>query len=233
MEQEIADTLQLLGSGSTKVRHRILTSVRFHRENRYFFSERTFRFPLVVGRSEYRPGDGYGLPGDLVEIIGDTIWLIQATNPDQRVPVARVGREDMDWDRALEVNTTGEPSLWDWWENALRLSPAPADAQDLTGPYVRDLGVPLKRYNTTTSQWEFLTPDGGATLSGDFSNHWFDQLGGYEMVKQRALHLIYKEILQNEEMANSHLVSWLEEKGRLEDETEGKSSPMEIVPTLW
>lgn len=234
MEREIAETLQLLASSSAtqKVRHRILSSIRFHREKRYFFSERTFTFVLAAGRWEYRPGDGHGLPGDLVEIIGNVLWLTPEGS-DQRTPLDRLDRQEMDWRRGFDASSIGEPSEWDWFEGALRLTPIPDAADTISGPYVRDLGVPQKKWNAATSAWEFFTPNGAATLTGDFTNHWFDPLGGYELIKERALSLVYKDVLQDEGMANQHMTTWLEEKGRLEDETEGKSSPMSIPPALW
>lgn len=234
MEQDIAETLQLLASSSldNKIRHRVLSAVRFHREKRYFFSERTFKFNLTVGKYDYRPGDGWGLPADLVEVIGDTIWLIPVASLEQRWPLERVGREQMDYDRASEVSNTGDPSLWDWYGGALRLSPTPDEAHGLEGAYVRDLGVPIKKYDTATSTWSFFAPDGSTALGDDFTNHWFDPLGGYELVKQRALSLMYGEVLHNSTKSQEHMTTWLEEKARLEDETEQKTAPAAIVPAL-
>lgn len=230
MEQECYETLHSLVS-TTKIRHRILSSVRFHREKRYYFSERTFRFTLERGRHEYRPGDGHGLPDDLVEILGSTLYLTPSGST-QSTPIYRLDRDGMERDRYLEGTTLGEPEAWDWWTNALRLSPVPDDSGDtLEGPYVRDLGVPQKKYEA--SAWVFKTPDGAATLNGDFTNHWFDPQGGYELVKHRALYLCNMEILKDPASAQDHMTTWLEEKARLEDETEGKSGPEEIPPALW
>lgn len=234
MEQEIFETLHSLVQ-KTKIRHRILTSIRFHREKKYFFSERTFQFELTKGRAEYRPGDGHGLPGDLVEILGSTLWWTPSGS-SQAEPIYRVDRDSMEWERAFEANTQGEPEVWDWWDMALRLSPIPDDTGDtLEGPYVRDLGVPIKKYDTTSSTWNFFTPDGATTLAGTFGegNHWFDELGGYHLIKYRALYLCFQEVLNDPERAQESLGTWLEERQRLEDETEGKSGPQEIPPSLW
>lgn len=234
MEQEIYETLHALVS-KTKIRHRVLTACRFHREKRYFFSERTFKFNLTQGRYEYRPGDGFGLPDDLVEILGSTLWWTPSGGT-QAEPVYRLDRDSMDWERAIESTSQGEPEDWDWWNGALRLSPIPNDSGDtIEGPYVRDLGVPVKKYNTGTSAWEFYTPDGAATLDGSFGegNHWFDEKGGYHLVKYRALYLCFQEILNDPERAQESLGTWLEERSRLEDETEGKSGPEAIPPSLF
>lgn len=231
MEQEVSEILQSLVT-KTKIRHRVLTSCRFHKEKRYFFSERTFSFKLTRGRESYRPGDGFGLPGDLVEILGETLYL----TPDgstQAYPIERLDRETMEWDRVLESGSLGEPDVWDWWEGGLRLSPAPDGAHLLEGPYVRDLGVPRKKY--TNGAWSFFTPDGATTLTDDFGegNHWFDELGGYHLIKYRAAYLCYQEILKDAEQAQNMLTTWLEERQRLEDETEGKSGPDHIPPSLF
>ena len=234
MEQEIYETLQSLVS-KTKIRHRILSAARFHREKRYFFSERTFTFKLTRGRSTYRPGDGYGLPEDLVEILGETLYFTPEVSK-QPYPIERLDRETMDWDRAVEAGTLGEPDVWDWWEGGLRLSPTPDNSADtIEGPYVRDLGVPRKKYDTTAGSWSFWTPDGATTLEDDFGegNHWFDLLGGFEVVKHRALYLCFSEILKDPENAQQHMMSWIEEKSRLEDETEGKSGPDHIPASLF
>jgi hypothetical protein len=231
MEQDIYETVQNLVS-TTKIRHRILSAIRFHHEKHYFFTERTFRFPLTSGRWEYRPDDGFGLPGDLVEILGSFLWLtpVNSTVP---VPVERLGRSSMDWDRAAEATAGGEPAAWDWFEGALRLSPTPNDADVLEGPYVRDIGVPQKKYDTAAGTWGFFTPDGTKTLNEDYTSHWFDSRGGYGLIKHRALYLIYNELLRDMEQAQAEQLAWLEEKGRLEDESEGKAGPLEIVPAFW
>lgn len=235
MEREIYEDLHSLAS-TTKIRHRILWAIRFHREKQYFFSERNFKFTLTDGRAEYRPGDGYGLPADLVEIIGSILWWSPGGDPDYKEPVRRVGRDTWEWDVAVEAGYRGEPELWNWFDNALRLSPTPNDSTDvLEGPYVRDLGVPVKKYNTSTSSWEFYTPDGNATLSGDFGegNHWFDQLGGYHLIKCKATERCFRQILQDTPSADEYLTMWLEEKARLEDETEGKTGPDQIEPQFF
>jgi hypothetical protein len=228
MEQDIYETLHSLVS-TTKIRHRILSAIRFHREKHYLFSERKFEFALTPNRSDYRPGDGYGLPGDLVEILGDTLWYRpEGSSQPQSIP--RFTREGMEWERAMEAGSTGEPEVWDWFAQALRLSPTPDDPDTIYGFYVRDIGVPQKSYASGT--WTFKTPDGAETLADDYTSHWFDLLGGYGLIKHRALYLCYTELLQDPANAQAEQVTWLEERQRLEDETEGHAPTM-IEPRMW
>lgn len=229
MEQDLYERLHRLVD-KTKIRHRILTSMRFHRGDQLYFSERTFSFRVTPGVSSYRAG--HGPPHDVVEILGDTLWYQRGE--ETAYELKRVDRSRMESQRSYDRTNTGTPSVWSWWQETLTLSPSPQESGTLTAHYIRDVGVPVKRWEN--GAWTFRTPDETADLSdswGEGLSHWLDPKGGYEMVALRALHLVHSEVTRDEGAANAALQNWLEEKRRLEHETEGKTGLDHIMPRLW
>lgn len=228
MERMILDDTHSLVS-STVVRLKIIKSIKHHKSQRLWFGEKTFRFNLTANRASYAPGDGFGLPDDLMEIVGDRIWVTEGGDANQRQPIDRIDTDLMEHERALDT-TADQPFVWDFHDGALRLQPVPSSAADvLDGRYVSDIGVPRGFYNG--SAWVFETPDGQATLSGTYTSDWFR--AGAEPVRHYAVYLLAAENLRDDSLKQTAQILWAEALAALRDESERKTAPSMIRPRIW
>lgn len=214
VRQILEDTHLLVAED--KIKRKICDSIRFHAQNRYWWSDRYFQFALTADRATYAPGDGFGLPGDLQEIVGDRMKVWAGGQESQSQPVCYLTPEEFDSRREWDT-TTGTPEGWTFYGNRLKLIPTPDSSLDvLTAPYVVNVGVPTYRWNGAS--YDFLTPD-GKTLTDDFTNDWFQFETAEQLIRFRAISELQKTLGGDWQTA---LGSWLEAKSRLEDESEGK-----------
>lgn len=198
----------------------IIDAIDFHRARRLWWSERTFRFKLTAGRDGYAPGDGFGLPADLIEIVGERIWISLDGDLTQRVPISRIPTDHMEEERAFAYSP-GEPYSWDFWEGQLRVTPSPDSSLHIVdGRYVRNIGVPQVEWKANA--WVFKTPDGSQPLDTDYTSDWFQD--GRRLIRPYATYLIYSEILADEAAGNRALTRWLEGKAAIEEENEGRTA---------
>lgn len=208
------------------VRRKALSSMRFHRDKRFWFTDRTHRFGLTAGRSEYRPGDGYGLPVDLVEIAGQIIWILRSGSDDQREECVRVPTSVAEWARVDWGNNRGTPEEWDYRTGALRLHPAPENADDVCEiRYLTNLGIP--KAVRENSAWAYYGPNGEPLTTAEvdaWSNDWLTCEAGEAAVRARTMYTVQKEYLRDMEGAADMLGVWLEMVGQLEAETESKTT---------
>lgn len=234
--EELKADLHLLADDTT-INRAICKAMRFARDTRRYFSERTFSFPLTQGISTYTPGNGP--PADMVEIVGPSLYLLVGGSEDDRREVIRITSREYD---AAKVGGTSQsqPDRFDFWAKQLRLYPIPVSSTDvLTGRYVRDLGVPEVRYETSgaTTGFKFYAPDGVRQLStaelDAFSSDWLDFQGAYQQTRTRAAYVLAKEVLRDADLANDYLAQWLEAVGALDVETEQRTGgATEIAPCI-
>lgn len=215
--RQILDDLHVLVD-QDRVWRALINSMRFHHSNRLWFSERFFQFALTADRAGYAPGDGFGLPGDLVEIVGNRMKLWYGGDENQSQPMHWLSNEEFD-ERRESDSTSGTPECWTYDGRRLKLVPTPNSSTDvITAPYVTNISVP--RFRWTGSAYEFLDP-GGATLTDAFTNDWLQTQAGEELIRFRAMSDLQKHLGGDWQ---TPLGSWLEAKSRLEDETESKRS---------
>jgi len=139
MREELKSDLHLLADDTT-ISRAICKAARFSRDQRRYFSERTFAFTLTQGTAVYTPGNGP--PADLVEIVGPLLYLLVNGSSDDKRQVYRVTSREYDA-RTVGGTSQSQPDIFDYWAKQLRLYPTPISSTDvLTGRYVRDLGVP-------------------------------------------------------------------------------------------
>lgn len=215
------------------ITRKLIEAIRFHRGKNLWFSERTFSFRLRGGVEQYAPGDGNGLPSDLVEIVGRYLWVTEG-NPEietYRLPVQRIAPEEMEGHRSRTIGRS-EPQVWDFFANRLRLWPVPDDDLDvLSGRYVSDIGVPLALY--TGGAWVFKTPNGSRTLSDGYTSDWFDPNGAEPAIRRYGMYLVYKDVLQDSARAQEALLGWSEFWNIVQDESEGKTAgSLSLQPAL-
>lgn len=228
MVQQILDDLHLLVD-TARVKRAIVTSLQFHRSNRLFFSERPLEFTLTSGRKDYAPGDGYGLPADLVELVGRKLFLRLNGSPTQTQHVDWVTPEELDLQTSYN-DTNGWPLYWNFNGVRLTLWPTPNRSTDIvTARYVTNIGIPKFRWNGTS--YDFFAPE-GVTLTDDFTNSWFESDTGESLIRFRAMYELLRAMKDPD--ADSWLGRWLEAKSALEDETDEKTAEsMMLIPRLF
>ena len=201
----------------------ILASMRFHRDRRLWFSERSFSFTLVQGKSVYGPGDG--CPADVAEIVGD-LWVLIGGSQNQRLPCRRIPSGNLE---AIKIYGTGQdqPRVFDFWANAIRFYPTPISSTDtVEGRFVNDIGVPVAKYESAV--WNYYEPNGIRQLTAAqiaaWENDWTKPQSAGGLVLARAAYLLYNDYLHDEDMASTWLNRWLEQSAMLETESEAKTA---------
>lgn len=233
LREEIKSDVHSLVSDAD-INRKIVSAMRHMRDKRLWWNERTFTFTLIAGVQAYAVGAGP--PADLVEIVGSELQLLIGGNEDQIMSMWRVPSRE--WEARRYAGTQqDQPRLWDFWANQLRFYPVPDSSTDvIRGRYVRDIGVPETRYDSTAAAFKFYAPGGTEQLStadlDGFTNDFLDPRGGYYMVKARAMHELYKSTLKDADAANEQLALWLEAVGQIEAENEGRGGAVEILGCL-
>lgn len=200
-----------------RIWRKICDVIRFHYDNRLWFSERPFSFALTAGRNAYAPGDGFGLPVDLVQIVGKRVFLRYRGQENQSEPLWWLSNEE--WDLRRESwETAGTPDAWTFDGRRFKLVPTPDNSADVvTGNYVTNIGVPRFKWNGTA--YDFYTPE-GATLTGEWGNDWLQTEFAEAMIRNRVMYELMKTLRDPE--SETYLGAWLESKSKLEEETDSR-----------
>lgn len=234
LRQELLADLHILAS-ATDVNRKILAAMRFHRDKKLWFSERTFSLSLVAGQSAYTPGNGP--PADMVEIVGRVVWVLIDGSQNQRLPCVRVTTAEFE-DAKRYGTSQDRPSIWDFYGKQLRFYPIPSSSTDtVEGRYVTDLGVPQVKYDTANSAFTFYDPSGTRLLSpaelDAYTSDWLEQSGAYHLIRTRTASMLCREVLKDNEQADALMNHWLEQVASMEEETDARTSgATEIAPCL-
>lgn len=210
----------------TVVRRYVIDAMTFHRNKRYFFSDKLVQFNLTANRQGYAPGDGYGLPADLVEIASRTIWIKLQGSDDSRYPCNRITTPGFENSQADWGNSTSYPEYWDFRSGMLRFSPTPNSSSDVAElRYLTNIGIP--RLTFEFGQFAYYHPATGEEITSTidaWTNDWTQQEAGAAAIRMRAMYSVQKNYLKDAEGATETLAGWLEAVGQLEDETESKTA---------
>jgi len=215
------------------VQRAVVQAMRFCRDKRYYFSDKELRLTLTAGRQTYRPGDGFGLPADLVEIASRRIWILINGSEDQRVACDRVDSAGFEESRAGWGNSKSQPEGWDFRMGGLRFTPPASTSVDVAElRYLSDLGIPKCVYDT--GAYRYFHPTTGAEMSSTeldaFTNDWLTQDNAAEMIRARAMYMVQKNYTRDPEGANDSLGVWLEMVAQLENETESRTAGLTELP---
>lgn len=214
------------------VRRYIIDAMTFHRNKRFFFSDRVHQFTLTSGRRDYRPGDGYGLPKDLVEIASRTIWILLNGSDDQREPCQRVSTTLFEESQLAWGSSKDQPDSWDFRGGVLRFSPTPNRSTDIAElRYLTNIGIPRITYESGV--YAYYHPTTGEEISAllldQWVNDWTLAESGQLAIRMRAKYMLQKGYLGDREAAAETLADWLEAVGQLEDETESKQAGVQYL----
>ena len=215
------------------VRRKCLQAMRFHRDKKYYFSDRECRFTLTPGREAYRPGDGYGLPADLVEVASKVIWILIRGSEDMRWPCHRVTTDNFEVSRGAWGSSGSQPEEWDYRTGALRFSPVSQATDDVAElRYLANITFPLVNYEA--GAYVYYHPETHSAMTttevDTWTNDWLEQEKGFTAIFARTKYAVAKEYLRDAELANEEMITWLEAVGQLENETESKTSGLAELP---
>lgn len=218
--QELSLDLHSLVDQDT-IRRKVLEAARFMRTKRLWWSEREFRFTLQAGREIYAPGDGWGLPADFREVVGDVLWILEAGSETTRSRVHRALDNEYLELKATRENTGSFPSYFNLRGGQLHVWPLETRSTDiLTGNYAANLEVPKVSWESGVFVWR---TEGGALLTDaeldSFDSDWFTPGRAAGMVKQRTAYLLYRDVLKDAEAAADAMTGWLEETATAEEES--------------
>ena len=230
IKQFIMEDLHIAGIDNVVTRC-ICEAMVFHRNRRYFFNDKILQFSLTANRRDYRPGDGFGLPADLVEIASRTIWVLLSGSNDQREPCLRSSTSLFEESVAGWGDSKDHPDTWDFRTGALRFSPTPNSSTDAVElRYLTNIGIPRVTYESGAIV--FYHPITGEDITssvGQWSNDWTQPEAGQYAIRTRAKYMLQKGYLGDKEGAMDTLADWLEAVGQLEDETESKTAGVQYL----
>jgi hypothetical protein len=234
MVEEILSDAGRPSGDSTKVKLAIVAAVDRHRDQSFFFNERTFEFPTVDGQSAYGEADS-GFPRGLIHVIGE-LTLLVAQDSTSPTTLPRIAFEKMQDLRALQAATEAQPEAWSYFNRKIELYPTPdATVHTITGAALVDVGTITKRYNSATSAWEFFQPwEPAVAMTDDYpsaaqDNAWFRE--GYELIKAYALTVLYGEKLHTQDgRLESARIRYLEALDALQSRGNRLTAPMYIEP---
>lgn len=215
------------------LRRYIIDAMTFHRNKRYFFSERQIRFSLTTNHNNYAPGDGFGLPSDLVEIASRTIWILVGGNTNSRFACVRASTDEQEQSLIGWGNSAAQPTTWDYRNGALRFVPVPSSSADVAElRYLTNIGIPRISWDPTAGGFAFYHPTTGENITStidNWANDWTSQEAGATAIRMRAMYSVQKNYLRDMEGANDTLAGWLEAVAQLEDETESKTAGVQYL----
>lgn len=168
-------------SEDTRIKQSICDLIALHRGDRLKWTQAWLAKTLTLNTGTY------DLTADVISLLGDRGWILREGVADDRWPVDRVSRAEMERMRST-LALSGVPSFFSFWDERLELYPASdSSAHVLRMPYVKDVGTPF--YTATTADppvFTFKQPDGTA-MADSFTNPWFDPLQGFQVTVYGAL----------------------------------------------
>lgn len=175
-------------SEDTRIKIALCDFIALHRGDRLKWSQAWLAKTLTLDTATYDLGSS------VVSLLGDRGWILRDGVADDRWPVDKISRSEMERYRS-SLAISGVPSYWSYWDERLELYPASDSSSHVFRiPYVADVGTPY--YTATTADppvFTFKQPDGTA-MADSFTNAWFDPLLGFQCTVYGALYKLWAEV---------------------------------------
>ena len=182
---------------------KITSAIRYYNRQRFYWNTlTTSTFPLVVSQSKYDASDAAFI-ANIVRI--DALFL---ETDDARTELGRVSPIAIE--TALGANPDdGEPSEFCYADQAIRFDVGADDTYDVIVHGVIAVA--------------------GPATDDEANNPWM--IEGYDLIKHRALAMLYAESLHDTEMGNVHKSLEADELNTIVGETNLRSGTGELTPT--
>lgn len=188
MVARIRTTAKKSSSEDSRIKIAIIEAIATHRSARLRWNQAWLAMTLTLNQGTYTP------PTDLISLIGSKGWIIRDGVADDRWPVERISRDDMEAYRST-LQISGVPSYFSFWDEAIELyPPSDSNAHVLRMPYVKDVGT--LSYTATTADppvYAFKDP-AGAAMTDAYTSPWFDLKMGFQMIMYYALGDLWSNI---------------------------------------
>lgn len=201
---EIDDTT---GEYQPQIQNSIFSAIRFCERNIYYFNEtRDVTFQTVSNREWYDKSDNPNIP-TLVRIV--TAYCEDSSG--QRKTLRRVMPDEIE-NISDSAAASGEPYMFTYFGQRLRLYPVPSDAS-----YTIRLQLGAYRLNEIQTSTD--------------SNAWFTE--AFDLIKARAKYQLYKDYLKDAPLAAASLNDYNEEDSALSAETSRRNGRGKIIGTAF
>jgi hypothetical protein len=166
-------------SMSSDISNCILDAIAFYETERFFFNEFTQTFSLSSSQATYTSADASFIP-QIMDV--DTFRITVDSNYR---PVLR--KQQAEAFRHYDTTTFSQPTAWAYWSQSIIVDPAP------DGGYAAEVAGVMRLTSLSAST---------------DSNAWVERGNGYELIKRRAMALLYSTFLRDD--ANAQRNSQLE-----------------------
>lgn len=175
-------------SEDSRIKVAIIEAIATHRATRLRWNQAWLAMTLTLNQGTYTP------PTDLISLIGSRGWILREGVADDRWPVDRISRDEMERLRST-LAISGVPCHFTFWDEKVEVyPPSDSSAHIFRIPYVQDVGTPT--YSATTTDppvYTFLKPDGTA-MADAYTSSWFDLKAGFQMIMQYALYTLWSQV---------------------------------------
>lgn len=209
------------------VERSLCEALRFLRAIRFWWNEDVATLTTIADQYEY------DLPTDFLAMIGKCYYIDAGDTSSKRVMYEKTvdWMEDykydgFDWESMI---MSGPPQFYSIRESKMLLLPVPTESGDsVEFRYIKDLGTPIEKYNGTA--WTVYAADGVTTLPATTTNAWFTT--GRDLLKHRALYVLYDNFYKDEALASKHMQKYLETLQRLRGQFTRRRATRSVRPWL-
>lgn len=204
----IADDIDdTTGEYTAAIRRAVLAAIRYCERNKYYFNEtRELTFPTVAGQQFYGAADNSYIP-TAVHI--SNLWSEDVSGQRTIIRRARPSEIELVSDNSA---SSGEPYMWDYFEQQIRLYPIPS-------AYVYTIRMEMSIYRL------------GMPVSDTDTSAFVTE--AFDMIKERAKYILAKDTLKDVALAQASLLAYEDEESALTRETSKRLSTGKILVTCW
>lgn len=222
-----------------RVKQALVDALSHHRHDRFYFSQTPFNFTLSASTAAYGEATA-GFPKELVEVIGDHLFLDRGGLATDRHPLDRVSQEELALRQAADGGSTSQPEVWAFFNREIHLYPTPDSSTDIVrGRGFVDQWVPIVRYEAAV--WKYYKPlttsfIGGNELTdayptGGDLNPWLTEDAAAAMLRHYAEYLLWSQAWQaNDGQDTKALNAYTVARHSVEARTQALLSVLQIEP---
>lgn len=230
----------LLSSGqpanqADHVKQAIIDALDHHRHDKFYFNSLAFNFTLTASTANYGEATS-GFPKELIEFVGEYLYVDIGGSADQRYPVRRVSQEELELSRADGGAHEAQPEIWSYFNRELHFYPTPDSSTDvIRGRAYVDQWVPKASYEAAV--WKYYKPleaIGGAVLTDDYPtggdlNPWLTESQVASLIRHYAEYLLWSQHWQaTDGQDQKALMAYTQARHSLEQRTTAMQAPLQV-----
>lgn len=222
-----------------KVKLALIDALSHHRHDQLYFNQLFFFFNTVDGTPNYGEATS-GFPKELIEIVGEYLFLDVNGVAGNRQPIERRTMEELELSRVGGTGDEGQPEIWAYSEREIHFHPTPdASTHIISGRAYVDQWVPIPLWVGGT--WKFYKPltttfDASAELDDDYptspdTNPWLTEDHASAMLRHYAEYLLWSQTWQAEDQQDQKaLLAYTQARYSLEERSSSLGGPLQVEP---